>query len=45
MAYGGVVIDKEITVPLNLGQNKIKISAVDLAGFKDEKEISIFRTK
>ena len=45
MAEGGVVIDKEITVPLNLGQNKIKISAVDLAGFKDEKEISIFRTK
>lgn len=45
MAYGGVVIDKEITVPLSLGQNKIKISAVDLAGFKDEKEISIFRTK
>ena len=45
MAYGGVVIDKEITVPLNLGQNKIKISAVDLAGFKDEREISIFRTK
>ena len=45
MAYGGVVIDKEITVPLNFGQNKIKISAVDLAGFKDEKEISIFRTK
>lgn len=45
MAEGGVVIDKEITVPLNLGQNRIKISAVDLAGFKDEKEISIFRTK
>ena len=45
MAYGGVVIDKEIIVPLSLGQNKIKISAVDLAGFKDEKEISIFRTK
>lgn len=45
MAYGGVVIDKEITVQLSLGQNKIKISAVDLAGFKDEKEISIFRTK
>lgn len=45
MAYGGVVIDKEITVPLNFGQNKIKISAVDLAGFKDEREISIFRTK
>ena len=45
MAEGGVVIDKEITVPLNFGQNKIKISAVDLAGFKDEKEISIFRTK
>ena len=45
MAEGGVVIDKEITVPLNLGQNKIKISAVDLAGFKDEREISIFRTK
>ena len=45
MAEGGVVIDKEIIVPLSLGQNKIKISAVDLAGFKDEKEISIFRTK
>ena len=45
MAKGGVVLDKEIRVLLKYGQNKIRISAVDLANFKDEKEISIFRTR
>ncbi len=45
MAEGGVTLDKEITVPLNPGQNTIKIKAVDLANFKVEKEINIYRTK
>ena len=45
MSEGGVVLEKEIKVPLNPGQNKIKIRAVDLANFKSEKEINIYRTK
>jgi len=45
MAEGGVTLDKEITIPLKIGQNKINIRAVDLANFKAEKEINIYRTK
>jgi len=45
MAEGGVTLDKEITIPLKIGQNKINIRAVDLANFKSEKEINIYRTK
>ena len=45
MAEGGVTLDKEITIPLKIGQNKINIKAVDLANFKAEKEINIYRTK
>ena len=45
MAEGGVTLDKEIIIPLNVGQNKINIRAVDLANFKAEKEINIYRTK
>ncbi|MGP1611812.1 MAG: S8 family serine peptidase [Catonella sp.] len=45
MAEGGVVLDKEIKIPLKLGQNKVSIRAVDLANFKAEKEIYIYRTK
>ena len=45
MAEGGVTLDKEITIPLKTGQNKINIRAVDLANFKAEKEINIYRTK
>ena len=35
----------EIEVPLNEGQNSIKISAVDLAGNRSEKTVYIFRAK
>ena len=35
----------QIEVPLNEGQNSIKISAVDLAGNKSEKTIYIYRAK
>ena len=45
MAEGGVTLDKEITIPLKIGQNKINIRAVDLANFKAEKEINIYRTR
>ena len=45
MAEGGVTLDKEIIIPLKTGQNKINIRAVDLANFKAEKEINIYRTK
>jgi len=45
MAEGGVTLDKEITIPLKIGQNKINIRAMDLANFKTEKEINIYRTK
>ena len=45
MAEGGVTLDKEITIPLKIGQNKINIKAVDLANFKAEKEINIYRTR
>ena len=45
MAEGGISIDKEIKVPLKLGQNTINIRAVDLSNAKTEKEINIFRTK
>lgn len=45
MAEGGVSLDKEIIIPLKIGQNKINIRAVDLANFKAEKEINIYRTR
>ena len=45
MAEEGVILDKEIKIPLKVGQNKINIRAVDLANIKVEKEISIYRTK
>ena len=35
----------QIEVPLNEGQNSIKISAVDLAGNKSEKTVYIYRAK
>ena len=35
----------QIEVPLNEGQNSIKISAIDLAGNKSEKTIYIYRAK
>ena len=35
----------QIEVPLNEGQNTIKISAVDLAGNKSEKTVYIYRAK
>ena len=38
-------IVKQIEVPLNEGQNSIKISAIDLAGNKSEKTIYIYRAK
>ena len=45
MAEGGVVLDTEIKIPLKTGQNKINIRAVDLANFKIEKNIYVYRTK
>lgn len=45
MAEGGVVLDTEIKIPLKTGQNKISIRAVDLANFKIEKNIYVYRTK
>ncbi|MGP1403505.1 MAG: S8 family serine peptidase [Catonella sp.] len=45
MAEGGVSLDKEIIIPLKIGQNKINIRVVDLANFKAEKEINIYRTR
>lgn len=45
LSEGGVVIEKEITLPLKRGQNRLTLKAVDLTGYKTEIEIFIFRTK
>lgn len=38
-------LEKEITVPLKMGQNKIEIKAVDLSLHESKKTIYIYRTK
>ncbi len=42
---GGSRAEKEITIPLQEGQNEIRISTVDLANQRTEKTIYIYRTK
>lgn len=40
----GVEIEKEIDIPLEIGQNEIKIKSVDMASYVTEKIIYIYRT-
>lgn len=45
LSEGGVIIEEELRIPLKIGQNVFKFKAIDLTGYKTEKEVHIFRTK